>query len=43
MMCEDGDEDVLIFKDNQESYFFGFLREIIKNEVPKELKIPEED
>lgn len=44
MMCEgDGDEDVLIYKDNQESYFFGFLKEVIRQEVTKDLKIPEED
>lgn len=39
-MMED-DEDVLIFKDDKESEFFNFLKQMIVEHASAELKIPE--
>ena len=42
MMMED-EEDVLIFKDDKESEFFTFVKDIIADSAAKELKIPEDE
>lgn len=42
-MVIEEEEDVLIFKDDKESEFYAFIKEIITQTVTKELLIPEDE
>lgn len=43
-MIDEDDEDVLIFnEDNKESEFFTFIKQVIAEDVARELTIPHED
>lgn len=42
-MMLDDEEDVLVFSEDKESAFFGFVKKVIAEHVARELAIPHED